>query len=87
MSEVLEKEVTVEGWIDCLANELGGGLFDKLNEIDKAYERQDATRILALVLKMIREPTPLMAGSNGTWDGMLDRAIYEVEHIEQDCYA
>jgi hypothetical protein len=87
MSEVLENEVTVEGWIDRIANELCGGVFDQLDEIDRAYERQDAGRILSMVLKMIRQPTPLMAGSHGTWDGMLDRAIYEVEHIEQDYYA
>lgn len=84
MSEVLEKEITAEGWIDRVANELSGGVFDKLDSFDQYETRLDATRMLLLVLNMIRQPTPLMVGSGGHWSGMLDRATWEVENAQRE---
>lgn len=77
-------EVTAQQWIDRVANELSGGAFDKLDNFDKSEARHDATRVLLLVLKMIRQPTPLMVGSGGHWSGMLDRAAWEVENAQKE---
>lgn len=77
-------EVTAQQWIDRVANELSGGIFDKLDSFDKLMTREDATRMLLLVLNMIRQPTPLMVGSGGHWSGMLDRAAWEVESAQKE---
>tara|TARA_R110000868_G_scaffold236522_2_gene490572 strand:+ start:7756 stop:7962 length:207 start_codon:yes stop_codon:yes gene_type:complete len=62
--------------IDAVANELCGGVLGKLDQIDLMMTREDAHRILLVALKGLRDEGEL-----------LDRAIYELEHLEQPQYA